>query len=143
MNTTNFSLQSTPEYIFFLQHPEQYDHYLIVQDTQVGFNDLYAQFRRTGKYENKPAIMPYNNVTLTEKIPVPDKSLFGLSYFICNESGDVSYEEDSRWPYAEMGWYVIKGQLQTSKWLNDYLKTIEEKNKLQVTSTENTQMTLF
>ena len=105
------------EYIFFLQHPEKKDHYLIIQRYESGMHDLLNQFNRSGKYENAPATMPHNKVILAERIPVPDRSLFGLYYFICNEVSELTYKEDERWPYAEWGWYIIKGALQTGKWL--------------------------
>lgn len=35
-------------------HPEKHDHYLIIQTVQSEFEDLYADFNRTGKYEGKP-----------------------------------------------------------------------------------------
>ena len=133
------------EYIYFLQHPEKKDHYLVIQTSQCRMDDWYAQFHRTGKYENRPhAIMPHNRVNLVEKIVVPDANLFGLCYFICHETGDAQYEEDERYPYAEMGWYIIIGSLPTSEWLKNYISQQEEKKKQQVSlQTENAQITLF
>lgn len=142
----NFIIKSTPEFIFFLQHSEKQDHYLIIQDTQTGFDDLYAQFNRSGKYQpGNPVTMPHNNVKLIDKIPAPDRQLFGLLYYICNETGDMIYKEDERWPYAEWGWYILNENLQVNKWLKDYSDKQEAKKKHQklIQKPETIQTSLF
>jgi hypothetical protein len=126
----DFVIKHTPEYIFFLQHPEKNNYYLIIQDAQCSFDDLYAQFNRTGDYAPpNPATMPYNKVKLIERIPVPDRNLFGLCYFITHELEEITYEEDERYRYTEWGWYVVNGDLQINKWLKNYLQVQEAKLK--------------
>lgn len=134
------------EFIYFMVHPEKHDHYLIIQTVQSEFEDLYADFNRTGKYEGKPlnVTMPYNRVKLVEQITVPDRNLFGLCYFICNEVEEIKHEEDARHPYGEWGWYVVNGSLQTSKWLQDYLQKQEAKQRSKTSHMEQSaQMKLF
>lgn len=133
------------EFIYFLVHPEKHDHYLIIQTVQSEFNDLYEQFNRIGKYApGNPVTMPHNNVKLVEQIPVPDRNLFGLCYFICNEAEEIKYEEDVRYRYAEWGWYVVNSSLQTSKWLQDYLQKQQAKQKNKSSQPEQSkQISLF
>ncbi len=138
----DFIIKHSPEYIFFLQHPEKHDHYLIIQNTEKSLDNLYAQFNRFGKYENGPVTMPHNKVTVVEKIAVPDKSLFGLCYFICHELGEITYREDERWPYGEWGWYIIKEPLQTSKWLKQYIENQETKKLYEKQPIKNNQTSL-
>ena len=142
----DFIIKDLPEYIFFLQHPEKTNHYLIIQDAQYVFDDLYAQFNRTGIYTpGNPVTMPHNKVKFIEKITVPDKNLFGLLYFICHESGDMIYKEDDRIPYGDWGWFIINGDLQINKWLKDYSQQKELKKQQAKTSqkTETIQTSLF
>lgn len=141
----DFIIKHSPEYIFFLQHPEKHDHYLILQNTEKSFDNLYAQFNRFDKYENGPVTMPHNKVTLIEKVAVPDKSLFGLCYFICHELEEITYKEDERWPYGEWGWYVVNGDLDNAKWLQQYIQSTKAKKALMKTEPkmETQQISLF
>ncbi|MGI8951139.1 MAG: hypothetical protein ACR2FN_06100 [Chitinophagaceae bacterium] len=123
--------KNTCEYIFFLQHPEKKDFYLIIQKGEITMQDFLDQFNRSGSYENGLATLPHNKVQLVEKIAVPDKSLFGLCYFICHELEEITYKEDERWPYGDWGWYIIKEPLQTAKWLQQYIEKNEAKKILQ------------
>ncbi|MBV9961233.1 MAG: hypothetical protein JO072_03230 [Parafilimonas sp.] len=142
----DFIIKHSPEFIYFLQHPEKHDHYLIIQMAELAFEDLYTDFNRTGKHKDKPlnVFMPYNRVKLVEKISVPDRNLFGLSYFITHEIEQITYEKDERYEYGEWGWYIIKKNLDTSKWLQQYLtKQQEKKNNDHLLKTTPQQISLF
>lgn len=133
------------KFIYFLQHPEKPNYYLIIQAVQSEFDDLYADFNRTGKYEDKPLnlLMPCNKVKLAEQIVVPDSSMFGLCYFITHEIPEISYEEDERYTYTEWGWYVISGKLDVSKWLQQYLQKQQEKKTIHSVKATPQQISLF
>ncbi len=141
----DFVIKHTPEFIYFLQHPEKQNHYLIIQTDALTFEDLYTDFNRTGKHKDKPlnVFMPYNKVKLAEQIAVPDRNLFGLCYFITHEVQEITYEEDERYTYGEWGWYIIDGSLDTSKWLQQYLLKQQEKNNSHSLKTIPQQISLF
>ncbi len=133
------------EFLFFLQRPAKRDHYLIIQTYESTMHDWLQQFNGQGIYKTGPATMPHNKVSLIEKVAVPDKRLFGLRYFICHATEEITYEEDKRCPYAEWSWHVIKGQLQINKWLQQYIisneaKKLKQKAKQKI---ENKQISLF